>query len=76
MVILIRSHTKKYWVTGGGERNNEFAGLSLNPEESFVIVGIVTHFVESHHQKIRTNISNLDFLYLLSFVFCQKYSSN
>ena len=59
-----------------GERNNEFAGLSLNPEESFVIVGIVTHFVESHHQKLCTNISHFDLLYLLSFVFCQKYSSH
>ena len=48
-----------------GERNNEFAGLSLNPEESFVIVGIVTHFVESHHQKLCTNISHFDLLYLL-----------
>ena len=35
-----------------GERNNELPGLSLNPEESFLIVGIVTHFVESHHQKL------------------------
>ena len=51
-----------------GKRNNEFAGLSLNPEESFFIVGIVTHFVESHHQKLCTNLSHFDLLYLLSFV--------
>ena len=48
-----------------GERNNESLGLSLNPEESFPIVGIVTHFVESHHQKVCTNISHFDLLYLL-----------
>ena len=47
-----------------GERNNELPGLSLNPEESFLIVGIVTHFVESHHEKLCTNISNFDLLYL------------
>ena len=63
-------------VTTEGERNNEFPGLSLNPEESFFIVGIVTHFVESQHQKLRTYISHFDLLYLLSFVFCQKYSSH
>ena len=59
-----------------GERNNEFAGLSLNPEESFFIVGIVTHYLESHHKKLCTNISHFDLLYLLSFEFYQKYSSN
>ena len=48
-----------------GERNNEFPGLSLNPEDSFLIVGIVTHFVESHHQKLCTNTSHFDLLYLL-----------
>ena len=58
-----------------GERNNEFPGLSLNLEESFLIVGIVTHFVESHHQKLCTYISHFDLSYLLQYVFCQKYSS-
>ena len=55
------------FILGGqflGERNNEFPGLSLNPEDSFLIVGIVTHFVESHHQKLCTNISHFDLLYL------------
>ena len=48
----------------GGEVNNEFPGLSLNLEDSFLIVGIVTHFVESHHQKLCTNISHFDlFIY-------------
>ena len=55
-----------------GKRNNEFPGLSLNPEDSFLIIGIVAHFVESHHQNLCTNISHFDLLYLLSFVFCQK----
>ena len=59
-----------------GERNNEFPGLSLDPEESFVIVGIVTNFVEYNHQKLCTGISHFDILYLLSFVFCQKYTSH
>ena len=47
-----------------GERNNEFQGLSLNQEESFLIVGIVTHFEESHHEKLCTNILHFDLLYL------------
>ena len=51
-------------ISSTGERNNEFPGLSLNPEDSFLIVGIVTHFVESHHQKVCTNISHFDLLYL------------
>ena len=59
-----------------GERNNEYPGLSLNLEESFFIIGIVTPFVESHHQKVSTKICDFDLLYLLSFVFCQKYSSH
>ena len=59
-----------------GERNNEFMGLSLIPEESFVIVGKVTHFVECHHQQLCTNIAHFGPLYLLLFVFCQKYSSH
>ena len=75
----------QYWSSGvirngppsiKGERNNEFPGLSLNLEESFLIVGIVTHFVESHHQKLCTNLTHFYLLYLLSFVFCQKYSSH